>query len=104
MNKTTKKVFSIILMVIFIIINLLHIIWPVWLIIEDIKTGTMHGTGIELAVLYPMILQLCTIPFVLAEIIYYIVFYKVKYFHVGNFVAFMFYLFQVGFFYLLLSF
>lgn len=104
MNKTTKKVFSIILMIIFIIINLFHIIWPVWLIIEDIKTGTMHGTGIELAVLYPMILQLCTIPFVLAEIIYYIVFYKVKYFHVGNFVAFMLYLFQVGLFYLLLSF
>lgn len=104
MNKTTKKVFSIILMVIFIIINLLHIIWPVWLMIEDIKTGTMHGTGIELAVLYPMILQLCTIPFVLAEIIYYIVFCKVKYFHVGNFVSFMFYLFQVGLFYLLLLF
>ena len=104
MNKTTKKVFSIILMIIFIIINLIHIIWPVWLMIEDIKTGTIHGTGIELAVLYPMILQLCTIPFVLAEIIYYIVFYKVKYFHVGNFAAFMFYLFQVGLFYLLLSF
>lgn len=44
MNTTTKKVFSIILMVIFIIINLLHIIWPVWLIIEDIRTGTIHGT------------------------------------------------------------
>ena len=91
-------------MAIFIVINLLHIIWPVWLMIEDVKTGKMYGTGIELVVLYPMILQLCTILFVLAEIIFYIVIYKVKYFHVRNFVVFMFYLFQVGFFYLLLAF
>lgn len=37
MNRTAKKVFGIILFVIFIIINLMHIYWPIHLILEDIS-------------------------------------------------------------------
>ena len=61
MNRTTKKVFSIILMVIFIFFNLIHLYWPIHLILEDIKAGTMEGTFIELGVLYPWMIELVSL-------------------------------------------
>ena len=104
MNKTTKKVFGIILFVIFIIINLLHIYWPIHLIIEDISWKTMEGTGIELGFLYPLMVEIISIFFVIAEIVYLLIFMKIKYINIPNLIAFGFYLFQVALFYFLLSF
>ena len=104
MNRTTKKVFGIILFVIFIIINLMHIYWPIHLILEDISWGTMEGTGIEMGYLYPLMVELISIHFIIAEIIYFLVFKKVKYIFIPNIVAFGFYIFQVVVFYILLSF
>ena len=95
MNRTAKKVFSIILMVIFIFFNLIHLYWPIHLILEDIKAGTMEGTFIELGVLYPWMIELVSLFFVLLEGVYFIIFRKVKYFNVANFVVFCIYIFQV---------
>lgn len=104
MNVNAKKTFSIIFVVIFLIFNLMHIIWPIQLIIEDIKAKTMYGTGIEMAFLFPFFTELLSAPFVIAEIVYYIVFRKVKYFDKANFIIFVTYIFQVILFYFLLSF
>ena len=104
MNRTAKKVFGIILFVIFIIINLMHIYWPIHLILEDIRWGTMEGTGIEMGYLYPFMVELISIYFIIAEIIYFLVFKKVKYIFIPNIVALSFYIFQVVVFYILLSF
>lgn len=104
MNRTAKKVFGIILFVIFIIINLMHIYWPIHLILEDIRWGTMEGTGIEMGYLYPLMVEFISIHFIIAEIIYFLVFKKVKYIFIPNIVALSFYIFQVVVFYVLLSF
>jgi len=104
MNRTAKKVFGIILFVIFIIINLMHIYWPIHLILEDIRWGTMEGTGIEMGYLYPLMVEFISIHFIIAEIIYLLVFKKVKYIFIPNIVALSFYIFQVVVFYILLSF
>ena len=95
MSHTTKKVFSIILFVTFVVFNLLHVIFPYWLIREDILWGTMVGTNIEMAALFAWILEIISLPFVLGQILYYIIFRKVKYFNWLNLVAFIFYIFQV---------
>ncbi len=102
MNRTTKKVFGIILFVIFIIINILHIFWPISLIIEDVRLGTMEGTGIEMLYLYPLMIELLSMFFIIIEVIYLLVFIKVKYIFIPNIVAFAFYIFQVVVFYILL--
>ena len=104
MNRVTKKVFGIILFVIFIIINLLHIYWPIHLIMEDISLGTIKGTGIEMGFLYPLMIEIISIFFILIEVVYLIVFMKVKYINIPNLVSFGFYIFQVVVFYILLSF
>lgn len=104
MSRTAKKIFGIILFVIFVIINLLHIFWPIHLIMEDIKAGTMEGTGIEMAYLYPLMIELISMFFIIAEIVYLLVFKKVKYTFIPNIIAFCFYIFQVIVFYFLLMF
>ncbi len=104
MNRVTKKVFGIILFVIFIIINLVHIYWPIHLIMEDISLGTIKGTGIEMGFLYPLMIEIISIFFILIEVVYLIVFMKVKYINIPNLVSFGFYIFQVVVFYILLSF
>lgn len=102
MNRTTKKVFGIILFVIFVIINLLHIFWPIHLILEDIRLGTMEGTGIEMAYLYPLMIEFASMFFIIIEVIYLLVFIKVKYTFIPNIIAFGFYIFQIVVFYILL--
>lgn len=104
MNQTKKKTFGIILMVIFIVFNLIHIYWPIHLIIEDIKLGAVHGTNIEMGALIPWLIELFSIPFVIAHLVYYLMFNKVKYIHKPDLIIFLIYLFQVGLFNILLAF
>ena len=54
--------------------------------------------------LYPLMVEFISIHFIIAEIIYFLVFKKVKYIFIPNIVAFGFYIFQVVVFYILLSF
>ncbi len=104
MKKIAKKEFAILFTIIFTIFNLLHIVFPCWLIIEDIQNGTMSGTMIEMAAIYPWLLEFISIPFILGQLIYYVALRKVKVFYKFNFAVFIFYLFQVGLFNILLLF
>lgn len=104
MNKSVKITVAIILAIIFVFINIIHIYWPIHLILEDIQKGTMVGTGIELGALIPWMIEIISIPFVLAEIGYFICFRKVKYFNVFNAISVGFYAFQVLLFNILLNF
>ena len=102
MNRANKKAVAIILGLVFIFFNLLHLYWPIHMILEDVKAGTVKGTGIEMAVLYPWGVVLLSAPFVLAEIVYFITFRKVKYLNLFNCITFGTYIFQVLLFNVLL--
>ena len=102
MNKQHRKTFAIILGVVFIILNFLYVIWPILLINEDIKSGTMHGTNIEMFVLVPYLLELLSIPVVICEILLIIFSIKGKYFNLFNLISFGLYIFQVILFNILL--
>ena len=103
MTATNKKGFALLLTVAFIVFNLLHIIFPIWLIVEDIQIGTVRGTGMELGVLYPWIIEAVSVLAVIGQMIYYVAFRKVRYFDLPNFILFAFYIFQVILFNVLLS-
>ncbi|MBQ9162162.1 MAG: hypothetical protein IJX74_02695 [Clostridia bacterium] len=99
-----SKIFAVILIVIFIIFNLLHVIYPYWLIIEDIKAGTVEGTGMEMAALLPWMLEFISAPFVLCQLVYYAVFRKSSSFKAVSITVFALYVFQVVLFNVLLWF
>lgn len=103
-NAANKKAFAIILAIIFIGINLLHVYWPIHLVLEDIDKGTLEGTNIEMAVLYPWIIEFFAIPFVLAEVVYFIVFRRIKYTNAFNLISFSTFILQVLLFNVLLWF
>ncbi len=104
MTTTNKKGFALLLTVGFIVFNLLHIIFPIWLIVEDIQAGTVIGTGIELAVLFPWMIEAVSVLAVIGQGIYYIAFRKIRYFDLPNFILFVFYIIQVILFNVLLRF
>lgn len=52
--------------------NLLHIIWTVWLLSEQMKTGWGYGTNMEMAVLYPWMCELLSLPVIIAGIVYFV--------------------------------
>ena len=76
MNKQPRKTFAIILGIIFVIMNVLFVIWPLFLILEDIRSGTMHGTNIEMLVLLPYLYELLSIPVIICEIL--IIIFSIK--------------------------
>lgn len=104
MKMTAKRFRAFVLTINFTVLNLLHIIFPIWLIKEDVMAGTMKGTGIEMAVLAPWMLEAISIPFVLGQIIYYLVHRKDKHFYLLNTIVFALYIFQVLLFNILLWF
>lgn len=101
MNET-KKVTFIVLGLIFLFFNIIHIYWPIHLIIEDINMGTMIGTNIDLAVIYPWIIEIISLPLIIGEIVCIVIFRKVKYRNVFNLVVFGFYIIQILMFNVLL--
>lgn len=102
MKTQPLKTFAIILAILFVILNMLYFIWPTFLIIEDIRSGTVEGTGIEMLVLVPYLLELLSIPVVIGEIINIIFSIKNKYINIFNVVAFSLYITQVVLFNILL--
>ena len=54
MKKTNNCDFILIWTIIFSILNIIHIYFPIHLIIEDIKNKTMYGTNLEMMVLLPL--------------------------------------------------
>ena len=102
MNKQPRKTFAIILGIIFVIMNVLFVIWPLFLILEDIRSGTMHGTNIEMLVLLPYFFELLSIPVIICEILIIIFSIKGKKINIFNLIAFGLYIFQVVLFNVLL--
>ncbi len=102
MRETNKQAFSIILLLIFIGFNLLHIYFPIHLIIEDIKLGTINGTNLEMGALFPWSIEFISIPFIFLHLVYYFFFRKTKYTNKIGTIVFIFYLFQVLLFNILL--
>lgn len=72
--------YGIVCIVFLSIISLFHLFWTITLSIEQIKTGWGNGTSLELGVLYPLLIEFISIPFLITEIIFlslYFIKYKV---------------------------
>lgn len=64
------NVFGVISIVMLVLVNLGHLIWTVWLIVEQIQTGWGYGTNIELAALLPWLTELLCIPAIVTAVVY----------------------------------
>lgn len=71
--------------------NVMHLLFTLWVIIEQF-TMTGAGTNMEMVVLLPFILEICTIPAIIFEIICLIIF-KGK-FKVANLIFFALFIIQ----------
>lgn len=70
-NKSTgMTVFGIIVTVFSAMANLLHLPWFIHILAEQVKTGWGGGTNIELAVLYPWIIEFLSLPVLIAGIVF----------------------------------
>ena len=52
--------------------NLLHVIWTWWLCAEQIETGWGYSTNMEMAVLYPWMCEVLSLPVILAGITFFV--------------------------------
>lgn len=68
--KKRMEVLPVLLVAALSVANLLHLLWTVWLTIEQIKTGWNGGTGMEMLALLPWMLELLCMPVILAAVIY----------------------------------
>ena len=67
------NIFSIIMIVLLILVNLAPLIWTFWLVCEQIKTGFGFGTNMEIGVLYPWITEILCSPVLISAIVYLII-------------------------------
>lgn len=95
MNKSLKKVFSIVLLVIFSGFNLIHFPFLYQLILEDIVAGTVHGTAIEMLALVPWLIEIISAPFIVGQIAYLVVFKKIRINNKANIIIFILYIVQI---------
>ena len=103
MNKNVKKVFTLILLIIFIGFNLIHFPFLYQLIREDIVAGTVHGTGIEMLAIVPWIIEIISIPVIIGHIVYLLIFRKIKINNKANIIFFILYIIQIVLFNVLVS-
>ena len=89
--KVFNKIADISLMVCFIIMNVMHLLFTLWVIIEQFSMSGA-GTNMEMVVLLPFILEICTLPAIIFEIVCLIIF-KGK-FKLANIVFFVLFIAQ----------
>lgn len=71
MQKGKKmRVFATLLLVALSWVNLLHLLWTVWLTVEQTKTGWGYGTDMEMLALLPWMTELLSAPVLLAGVVY----------------------------------
>ncbi len=70
MAKLPHTVFGIITFISLLLADLLHGIWTVWIVIEQVKTGWGYGTDMDILALVPWIVELVCLPAVILGIIY----------------------------------
>lgn len=64
------NVFGIINIVLLTLVNLAHLLWTVWLAMEQVSTGWGYGTNMEMAVLMPWLIELICLPAMIAGVVY----------------------------------
>ena len=102
MKKASKGLIMIVLTIVLILFNLGHIYWPITLIIEDIKMGTMNGTNIEMGALYCWIIEVFSLSFILIDGVFILMYRKLNLFGKINIIAWFIYILQVILFNVLL--
>ena len=67
------KIFTIVMMLVLILCNLLHFgLFTFWIIIEQIETGYGYGTNIEMGALYIWLFELLLIPVFIVTLLYFL--------------------------------
>ena len=95
MKDKDKKDLMLISTIIFSFLNIIHLYFPLHLIIEDINNKTMYGTNLEIMVLAPWIIELISIPLIIGEIVLLIFCRKMQYKKIINVLVFSMYILQV---------
>ena len=72
MTTKTKSLtpFGIVTIVLLSMSNLQHLLWTLWLIAEQVKTGWGYGTNMEMLALLPIFMNILAIPAILAAVVY----------------------------------
>ena len=65
-------VFSNILTPLLALVNVSHLLWTVWLTVEQVKTGWGYGTGISTLGIVPLMTQMLSVPVLLAAVLFFI--------------------------------
>ena len=69
-KRRSGSVFGIVMIVALAWSNLLHLPWSIWLVWEQIETGLGAGTGMEMLALALLTVELLSLPALLAETVF----------------------------------
>ena len=72
MKESKTTIFGILLIPALGLVNLSHLLWTVWLIVEQIETGWDYGTGISTLGIVPLLAQLFSAPALLAAVLFFL--------------------------------
>lgn len=72
MKESKTTIFGILLIPALGLVNLSHLLWTVWLTVEQIKTGWDYGTGISTLGIVPLLTQLFSAPALLSAVLFFI--------------------------------
>ena len=72
MKESKTTIFGILLIPALSLVNLSHLLWTVWLTVEQIKTGWGYGTGISTLGIVPLMTQMFSMPVLLAAVLFFI--------------------------------
>lgn len=64
--------FAIVTVVVLSVVNLLHLLWTVWLTAEQIETGWGGGTGIEMMAILLWMTEFLCLPGLLFGLVYWV--------------------------------
>lgn len=79
MNKNNRMVnFGTVVAVLLSGVNVLHLLWTVWLTVEQIETGFGYGTDMEMLALLPWMTELLCSPVLIVGMVYLVlsIFYR----------------------------
>lgn len=64
------NVFGVITIALLSVVNILHLLWTVWLTYEQINMGWGKGTDIGMAALWPWLVELLCLPVLIVAIVF----------------------------------
>lgn len=72
-KSNAATVFGIIVTALSVVANTVHLPWLIWLSVEQIQTGWGFGTWMELAILWPWMIEFILSPILIAGVAFLIV-------------------------------